>query len=123
MTLTKYQIINKISIYTKQKNQYNKNLIKYRNSLNYVDRIINNLNSSRSFVESTRKNMTIYFSINDKIVANEELQYSLEELNRILKQLNTNVIPLINNEISSINKKINHLNREIINLKRQLYNL
>ena len=120
MALTKYQIRNQINSYTRKRNNFSKNLTSYKSCLDCANKLVSHLENSVSRISLTQDHMSRFFTINGKMVADEELSESKEKLNNMKRELNNVIIPSINSWISSLDSNINFLDREIRKLRRQL---
>ena len=119
MALTKEQIRREINNLTRVKNNYDSEVVKYRNSLSYANKLVKNLTNTINYLNSANDYMKRYFTINKKTADDGEINKNKEQINKIIKKLNSTIIPSINSNINDLNIKITKTNREINILKRQ----
>ena len=120
MALTRSEIQSKINTLTRQKERYASDRNKYKESLSYANKLVRNLSSSNSYLNSSNDYLKRYFTINNKTADNGEINKTKNNINNILKKLNNTIIPSINSNINTLNTRINNIDREIRELRRQL---
>ena len=120
MALTMVQIRNKIDTLARQKNNYDSEKSKYKNSLEHANKLVRSLSNSDNYLNSSADYLKRYFTINSKTVDNGEISKIKNEINNIIKKLNNTIIPNIKNNINTLDTKINNINKEIRELRRQL---
>ncbi len=118
MSLTKSQIKQKINQLERKKKGYEQDRNNYKNSLNYANRLVSELNTSNRYLEGANSNLKQYFKINGKLGDNGKTNSVQEEIISIINELRSKVIPNINNNINNLNANINSLNVQINKLWR-----
>lgn len=120
MALTMIQIQNKINTLTRQKNNYTSEKNKYKESLDYANKLVRCLSNSDIYLNSSNDYLKRYFIINNKTVDNGEINKIKNEISNIQKKINNTIIPSINININTLNTRTSDIEREIAVLKRQL---
>lgn len=123
MALTKAQIQSKINSLTIKKNNCENRRSSYKTSLTYANKLLNNLNSSISQLNSSNDYLKRFFTINNKTADGGKIEKVKSEINQIIKKLNNTIIPDINSNINSLTGDINYCTREINELVRQRQNV
>lgn len=119
MALTREQIRREINNLTRYRNNYDNERRKYRDSLNYAQKLVRNLTDSINYLNTSNDYMKRYFTINNKTADSGETSKTKEQINQMVKKLNNTIIPSINSNISNLNTKITKTDREISILRRQ----
>lgn len=118
MLLTKSQIKQKINRLEVQKKSYERDRNSYKNSLNYANKLVNELNLGNRYLEYANSNLKQYFKIDGKLGDNGKTNLVHGEVVLIINELRKKVIPSINNNIKILNININNLNIQINKLWR-----
>lgn len=118
--MTRAQIQSQINALNRERQNCVSKRNGYKTSLNYANKLVENLNNANKYLDLSTDNLQQYFTISNVIPESKKFSETKSDIKTILNKTNCTIIPSINSQIKNLDNRISQIDREISSLQRSL---
>lgn len=118
--MTRAQIQSQINALNRERQNCVGKRNSYKTSLNYANKLVENLNNANKYLDLSTDNLQQYFTISNVIPESKKFSETKSDIKTILNKTNCTIIPSINSQIKNLDNRISQIDREISSLQRSL---